>query len=168
MENHKFVKATGAPSKCDVCGKTRNAQAHRGFKSAPKVELVDSAPAETSANNAPPQSSRYASKTTADKARELTEKLKAEKADTVRLWVGWRIAHAAILLVNDKDPVVASLARKLQDTKPDSVMDRYVRLTQPECQALDVVAQKFETAGNTGPVVYSARTLRKRLAAAWK
>ena len=29
MSAHKFVKATGAPSKCDVCGKTRNATAHR-------------------------------------------------------------------------------------------------------------------------------------------
>jgi hypothetical protein len=139
MDQHKFTPATGARTKCDVCGKTRNAQAHRGASKAAE-------PAQKPVESPAP--------VTRDEP-------------TVRMWVGWRIAHAAILRVNDSSPSVASLARKLHERKPDSVLDRYVDLTQAECDALDNIAMGFQEPGNGGPAVYSASTLRKRIRAAW-
>jgi hypothetical protein len=136
MDTHKFTPTATVRSKCELCGKTRNAAAHRGVKADPK-------PAATK------------------------QETSAEPEPTVRVWVGHRIAHAAILRVNDSASSVASLARKLHDCKPDSVLDRYVDLTQAECDALDNIAMGFQEPGNPGPTVYSAATLRRRLRAAW-
>jgi hypothetical protein len=140
MTNHKFTPTATVRSKCDVCGKTRNAQAHRAASQKP----VKAAPA--------PGATPEPEKTV---------------QPVVKLWVGWRVAHAAILRVGDADPAVDSLAVKLRDRTPDAVMDRYVKLTRAECAALDSIAAEFEAAGNIGPVIYSARTLRKRIVAAW-
>lgn len=137
---HKFTPTATVRTKCDVCGKTRNAAAHRNAGAAAAEAVGRLTPAQVEA-------ARVADAQT-------------EPESTVTVWVGWRIADAAMAQPG-------SLADKLRERKPDSVRDRYVKLTRAECDALDAVAAGFQASGNTGPVIYSATTLRKRLAAAW-
>jgi hypothetical protein len=142
MDDHKFIPANVGKNKCDVCGKTRNAQAHRVAAVAESI----------------------------DQHRAAVAARKAVDSAEVKLWVGWRIAHEAILRKADQDPAMRTLSRKLEEKKPDSVMDRHVRLTKAECDALDALAEEFEKEAKgreAGPTILSARTLRKRIAAAW-
>jgi len=85
-------------------------------------------------------------------------------AGTVRLWVGWRINNAVVLRKETK--AQKSLASKLREAKPNSELDRFVYLTVEELRALDEVGVAFAAEGNKGPVVYSARTMRRRIAEA--
>lgn len=194
MNAHVFQPTAGAKSKCTECGKTRNTRAHTEGKAQAELDavaearkdmlpeasaaaddaevadaladlgLIDEAPAETygvTAENAPPQASRYADKKAPAKAAKKAPAKKApagkKGAPTVRLWVGWRISNAAVL-------ENTSVSKKLREAKPNSELDRFIDMTVEELRILDEVAKKFEAPGNTGPAVYSARTLRRRIA----
>lgn len=88
----------------------------------------------------------------------------AEDPKTISVWVGWKIADAAIA-------AGGTLGAKLEARKPNAVLDRTVKLTRTESESLAALATDLETAAlgtkGAGPLVYSARTLRDRLAAAW-
>jgi len=82
----------------------------------------------------------------------------------ISVWVGWRVADAAIAQGG-------TLGAKLEARKPNAVLDRTVKLTKAESEALAAVATQLENevlgSKGAGPVAYSCRTLRDRLAAAW-
>jgi hypothetical protein len=99
-----------------------------------------------------------------------------EAPKLVSVWVGWRIADGLIPLADDlADPALASVAAKLRDRQPNKLLDRTIRLSFAECSALSAHATFVEnealgedaSAKERGPLVYSARTLRGRLASAW-
>ena len=128
-----------------------------------ELELEDPAPAETygvaeaQAAIAAKEAAQTAEKAPEAKpAKKATPKGKKAEDGTIRLWVGWRISNAAVL---EKTTV----ATKLREAKPNSELDRFVHLTAEELRILDEVAKRFEAPGNTGPVVYSARVLRRRI-----
>lgn len=236
MTAHPFTRSLVDSKRCATCGLTRNAKAHK---------LVDPAPAETygvTAENSPPQSSRYADvqvdtgmnedetdaaiaeDQTAEEeeeeaqaatveryrspssnrdddrfravcnscdwkslgwhsnrtieGRRLAERdaaqhrcAKVEPEPTMTLWVGWRVADAAMAEKDSSDPATVSLAAKLEAKAPNKVLDRTVKLTRAECDALSSIASQLENevlgTKGAGPIVYSVRTLQARLAAFW-
>lgn len=89
----------------------------------------------------------------------------ADKLLTV--WVGWSVVDLVVPRVGDADPDVASVARKLQERKPDSAKARTIRVTAAEREALSALATAIETEAVTagaGALARSARALRGRLA----
>lgn len=93
------------------------------------------------------------------KPKPVTKKAAAKGPKVASVWLGWRIANAAVL-------GKGSLVKKIQDAKPTADLDRTVKLTEQELDQLDAVAAKFMETGKTGPEVYSGRTLRRRIAEA--
>lgn len=170
MNTHLFTASAEDKTRCDVCGKTRNTQAHREAKAQANIEQHQADVAATKAAEVDTDMTEEeldAATAEAEIAEEEKAPAPAKKAvepNTVRLWVGWRISNACVLRDNTK--AQRSLAAKLKAAKPTSELDRYVRLTADELRALDEVGVTFEAQGNTGPVIYSARTMRRRIAAA--
>jgi hypothetical protein len=134
---HAYVGA--AKGKCDLCGKTRNAKAHK------QARLIELADVEVDPATVTPE---------VTPATETPEVAAPEKL--VSIWVGWRIADVAIARGG-------SLGAKLAARKPNSVLDRTVRLTYTELVALMTVADSVAAgATHDGPLLYSAKTHRAR------
>lgn len=174
-KEHAFTRSTEDSKKCATCNKTRSAKAHQ--RPATPIEVgpnggmyapaVDTGMTEDEADAAIAEAEIAAEDAAQAQAQATKDAAKAEAAadePTVTVWVGWRVADAAIA-------AGGSLGAKLSDRKPNAVLDRTVKLSKAESEALAAVATQVENevAGTkgAGPVQYSCRTLRARLDAAW-
>jgi hypothetical protein len=213
MTAHPFARS-GSPTRCVICGLTRNAKAHKapqltndelaeveeqadagdGFDWEADAAIAEDQIAEEEAQAATVERYRAPSGNRDEdrfravcnscdwkslgwhsnrtiEGRRLAERdaaqhrcAKVEPEPTMTLWVGWRVADAAMARGG-------SLAAKLEAKAPNKVLDRTVKLTRAECEALSSVASDLENAvlgtKGAGPIVYSVRTLQARLAAFW-